>query len=196
MDMGLWRTLYRETRLILGFSAPAETPNQFAERIAGEVKSELGGKLRADGEDWVLESQLEGRPVKLTFHSEAACVSLQVGSELDGGPDFTLIHQDWDYEPEPHCQRKPVAGALSVEAKPSDLAMAETLFKSLPTGTRGNLTSLLSRHKGCFNYRNGLFQLLPNTVNLEGPSAHYNTKSFVITTLNLIAEVETAWSQL
>jgi hypothetical protein len=192
--MGVWRMLYREARIILGFPPPPETPGQLAERICGEVKSELGGKKQQNGEDWILETNFQGRTTKLTFEAETGAVHIEIASTLETGPTFVLISGQSQREQD--GERHAVASGLFVEGARSEIDLMQQLWKALSTGTRGNLTSLVNRVKGEFRYEDGLVRLTPEISSLSGPSAKYNVKSLLQSVLTLVGEVETAWSKL
>lgn len=194
--MGIWRTLYREIRLILGFSAPPETPSQLAERIAGELKGELGGKKGPHGDDWFLDSKFSGRAIKVLFDSEGRRAIIQVESSLEGGPLFMLVHQEAEHEQAAGTERLAVTGGIFAEGSKAEIKVMQDLWKGLPTGTRGNVTSLLNRVKGTWRYEDGLVLMTPTAPNLDGPSAKYNVKSLIQTVVSLTAEMEEAWSKL
>jgi hypothetical protein len=194
--MGIWRTLYREIRLILGFSAPPETPSQLAERIAGELKSELGGKKGPHGEDWFLESKFSERAIKVLFDAAGRRAIIQVESSLAGGPLFMLVHQDAEHEQPAGTERVAVTGGIFAEGTRAEIKVMQDLWKALPTGTRGNTTSLLNRVKGTWRHEDGLVLMTPTAPNLDGPSAKYNVKSLIQTVVSLTAEMEEAWSKL
>lgn len=194
--MGIWRTLYRETRLILGFSAPAETPSQLVERIAGELKGELGGKKGPHGDDWFLETKFQDRVVKVLLDAANRTAIIEVASTLEGGPLFFLVNQASEHEQGAGTDRVPVTGGLFAEGKKSELPIMQDLWKALPTGTRGNLTSLMNRVKGTWRYEDGLVLLTPSQASLDGPSAKYNVKSLIQTVVTLTSEMEDAWSKL
>lgn len=194
--MGIWRVLYREIRLILGFSAPPETPSQLCERIAGELKGELGGKKSAQGEDWLLEGKFENRPLKVLFESGQRRAIIELGSTLEGGPLFMVVHQSSEHEQAPGTDRVAFTSGVFGEGSRAELGVMQDLWKALPTGTRGNLTSLLNRVKGTWRYEDGLVLMTPSAPSLDGPSAKYNVKSLIQTVANLTSEMEEAWSKL
>lgn len=194
--MGIMRTLYREARVILGFKPPAENESQLAERIAGEVKGDIGGKRTPQGEDWFLESKFQGRETKILFESAARRAIIQVSSTLEGGPLFVLVSGNSTRDIPDGEERKPVTSGVFAQGPARDVAVMLDLWKALPTGTRGNLTSLISKHRGELRYEDGLVRIEPETFLLDGPSAKYNVKSLLQTIVTLSGEMETAWSNL
>lgn len=194
--MGIWRTLYREIRLILGFSAPAETPSQLSERIAGELKGELGGKKGPYNDDWFLESKFENRALKVLLDAANRRAIIELASTLEAGPLFMLVHQHAEHEQPAGTERVALTSGLFAEGTKSELKVMQDLWKAMPTGTRGNLTSLLNRVKGTWRYEDGLVLMTPSTPSLDGPSAKYNVKSLIQTVANLTTEMEDAWSKL
>ncbi|MBL8787325.1 MAG: hypothetical protein JNJ59_20635 [Deltaproteobacteria bacterium] len=194
--MGIWRMLYREARVILGFKPPAETPSQLCERLCGEVKGDIGGKKRPEGEDWFLEAKFEGREAKLLFEAAGMRAIIELSSSLEGGPLFLLVSPASQRELERGVERRQVTNGLFAEGKPAELDVMMDLWKALPTGTRGNLSSFVNKHKGELRYEDGLVRLTPEAVMLEGPSAKYNVKSVLQTLANLTGEMEKAWSAL
>lgn len=192
--MGIWRMLYRDARIILGFPPPPETPAQLAERICGEVKGELGGKKQQNGEDWILDTNFQGRATKLVFQAETGAVLIELASTLETGPTFVLVSGQSAREQE--GERVAVASGLFAEGRRGELDVMQQLWKALSTGTRGNLTSLVNRVKGEFRYDDGLVRLTPEITSLSGPSAKYNVKSLLQSVYTLVTEVETAWSKL
>lgn len=194
--MGLMRTLYREIRLILGFKAPPENDSQVAERVCGEVKGDVGGKKTQHGDDWMLESKFQGRELKVLFDAAGKRAVIQVTSTLEGGPLFVLVSQASQNEPERGEERKPVTGGLFAQGAGADVATMLELWKALPTGTRGNLTSLMAKHKAVFRYEDGVVRFEPESTLLDGPSAKYNVKSLLQSIVTLTGEMETAWANL
>lgn len=194
--MGIFHTLYREARLILGFKAPPETASQMSERIAGEVKGDIGGKKSQHGDDWFLESNHQGRETKILFQGESRRVVIQIASSLENGPPFVLVAGASERETPDGEQRKPVTNGLFAQGKARDVAQMLELWKALPTGTRGNLTSLMGKHKGELRFEDGLIRLDSELNVLEGPSAKYNVTSTLTTLRNIATEMETAWSEL
>jgi hypothetical protein len=188
--------LYREARVILGFKPPAETPSQLCERLCGEVKGDIGGKKRPEGEDWFLEAKFEGREAKLLFEAAGMRAIIELSSSLEGGPLFLLVSPASQRELERGVERRQVTNGLFAEGKPAELDVMLDLWKALPTGTRGNLSSFVNKHKGELRYEDGLVRLTPEAVMLEGPSAKYNVKSVLQTLANLTGEMEKAWSAL
>lgn len=194
--MAIWRMLYREIRLILGFSAPAETPTQLAERLAGELKGELGGKKAAHGENWYVDTKFDGRSLKVLLDSESRCAIIEISSTLEGGPLFMLVNSASSHEQADATERLAVTSGLFAEGTKGEIKVMQDLWKALPTGTRGNLTSLLNRVKGTWRYEDGLVLLTPTAPSLDGPSAKYNVKSLVQTVVTLTSEMEEAWAKL
>lgn len=194
--MGIMRTLYREARSILGFSPPAENDTQLAERVCGELKGEIGGKKQQHGEDWFLDTKFQGRDVKILFEAAAHRAIIQVSSALEGGPLFLLVSGLSEQETPRGEEKKAVTSGLFAQGKPNDVAVMLDLWKALPTGTRGNLTSLVNKHKGELRYEDGLVRLTPETPTIDGPSAKYNVKSILQTMVTLTGEMEEAWSNL
>ena len=88
--MGIFRTLYREARDLVGLKPPAENETQLAERVCGEIKGEIGGKKTKQGDDWMLESTYDGRKIYLLFEAAEVRSILVVESELEGGPSWTV----------------------------------------------------------------------------------------------------------
>ena len=194
--MGIMRSLYRELRETLGLKAPAENATQLAERICGELKSEIGGKKQQQDQDWMLESKFEGRDVKILFDAAGLTAVIEVGSSLEGGPLFVLVSEQSAREKPRGTERKPVASGVFAEGRPNDVSLMMDLWKALPTGARGNLTSLVGKYKGTVRYEDGAVRIEPETSLLEGPSAKYNVKSLLQTMTNLTGEMEKAWSNL
>jgi len=194
--MGIMRTLYREVRVILGFKPPPENESQLAERIAGEVKGDIGGKKAAHGDDWFLESKFQGRDVKILFEAASRRAVIQVSSTLEGGPLFVLVSGNSTRETPDGEERKPVTSGLFAQGPAREVAVMLDLWKALPTGTRGNITSLVNKHRGELRYEDGLVRLEPESFVLDGPSAKYNVKSLLQTIVTLTSEMETAWSNL
>lgn len=194
--MGIFRTLYREARVILGFKPPAETASQMAERICGEVKGELGGKKSQHGEDWFLDAKFQGRETKILFEAEARRAVIQLASSLEGGPLFVLVSAQSERETPPGEERHAVTNGLFAQGAPRDVKVMSDLWKALPTGARGNLTSLVNKHRGELRYEDGLVRFEPETTMLDGPSAKYNVMSLLQTLHSLVTEMETAWSDL
>jgi len=194
--MGIMRTLYREVRLILGFSAPPETDTQIAERIASEVKGDIGGKKSASGEDWVLDAKFQGRETKILFDGAGRRVVIQIQSTLEGGPLFVIVAGNAERETPDGETRKPVTSGLNAQGPARDVEVMLDLWKALPTGARGNLSSLLAKHRAEFRYEDGLVRFDPEAQQLDGPSAKYNVKSLLQTLYNLTLEMEKAWADL
>lgn len=194
--MGFMRTLYREARSIIGLSPPPENDTQLAERVCGELKGEIGGKKQAHGEDWFLEATFQGREVKVLFEAATHRAIIQISSSLEGGPPFLLVSGQSEQETPRGEERKPVTNGLFAQGRSNDVAVMLDLWKALPTGTRGNLTSLVNKHKGELRYEDGLVRLTPETPTLDGPSAKYNVKSILQTMTTLTGEMEEAWSNL
>lgn len=196
--MGIFRTLYREARDILGFKPPPENETQLAERVCGEVKSELNGKKTQVGDDWQLVTQQGGREVELLFEAAGARALITIKSTLEGGPAFVLYHDpSGGKEAAPKGMvRINVAGGVFVEGTRADAQTQEQLWKALPTGTRANASGLVTKTKGVFGYEDGAFKFQPETPSLQGPSAKYNVKSQLTTLLKLVDEIEDAWNAL
>jgi len=190
------RTLYREARVILGFKPPPETETQVAERLCGELKSEIGGKKQQHGEDYFLEAKFQDREVKILFEATLRRAVVQVGSTLEGGPPFVLVSGQSAAEVPPGEERKAVASGLFAQGDGSDVTVMIDLWKALPTGARGNLTTLVNKHKAELRFEDGSVRLTPETPTLDGPSAKYNIKSLLQTLVTLTTEMETAWSNL
>ena len=196
--MGIFRNLYREARDILGLKPPAENETQLAERICDEVKSELGGKKSQDGQDWKLTTNQGGRSVEITFEAAGARALFTVGSTLEEGPTFVLFHDpSGGKEPAPKGRvRINVAGGIYVEGDKAEAQTQEQMWKALSTGTRANLTGLVTKTKGAFGYDESAFKFMPETQTLVGPSAKYNVKTHLTALLQLAGEIETAWNAL
>ncbi len=194
--MGIWRTLYREGRLILGLSAPAELDTHIAERVAGELKGDIGGKRSQHGEDWFLESKFEGREVKTLCVAAGRRVIIQVASTLETGPLFVLVSGNSERETPAGEKREAVTGGIFAQGPARDVHGMVDLWKALPTGARGNITSLMNKHKGEFRYEDGFVRIESETPLLEGPSAKYNVKSLLQSMVNVTGEIEAAWSKL
>jgi hypothetical protein len=198
--MGFWRTVYREARDVLGLPPPVETAVQLAERIRDEVAGDLGGlKSRAgEGSDvpWVLTTELEGREVVLTCHPDGLRVSWRIASTLGGGPPFRLVAETHSAA-DPASARKAIGTGLNLEADDADaLGTEEMLWKALPTGTRGNLTSLIQRLVGRFTFEDDFFLLDTEAEFLASSGAASQLRSQTRTIARLVGEVEQAWSAL
>jgi hypothetical protein len=202
--MGFWRTLYREARDVIGLPPPAETDDQRAERIRDEVAGDLGGRKSREGAEtdaagaWVLATELEGRAVVLTFRGDGHRVHYRIGTTLGGGPPFRLVAESHgDFEPGGAVARKSVGTALNLEAGDAEtLATLELCWKTLPTGTRGNLASLVSRLVGRFTFEGDDFSLDAEAESLIASGAASQIRSQARTLARLVGEIEQAWSAL
>jgi hypothetical protein len=196
--MGFFRNLYREARDIIGLKPPAENETQLAERVCDEVRGEIGGKKTKAGDDWLLKLDHEGRSVEILFEAAGTRALFTISSELEGGPAFVLYHDpSGGKEAAPKgLVRINVAGGVFVEGEKADVQLQEKMWKALPTGTRANLSGLLTRHKGAFGYEDASFKFGPETPTLNGPSAKYNVKTLLTTLVKSVDEIETAWNAL
>ncbi len=196
--MGFFRNLYREARDIVGLKPPAENETQLAERICGEVKSELGGKKTQEGEDWKLTTNQGGRNVEIIFEAAGARANFIIASELEGGPTFILYHDpSGGKEPAPKgMTRINVAGGVFVEGTKAEAQTQEQMWKALSTGTRANASGIVTKYKGTFGYEDSAFKFGPEVQTLVGPSAKYNVKMQLTTLLQLCTDIEKAWNAL
>jgi hypothetical protein len=198
--MGFWRTIYREARDVLGLPPPSETADQLAERIRDEVAGDLGGRKSRDGEGegavWVLTTALDDREVTLTFRPASLSVVYQVASTLGGGPAFCLVAETHSGASD-EATRKAIGTGLNLEAPDAaELATLELLWKTLPTGTRGNLTSLVQRLVGRFTFEDDLFRLDTEAASLTASGAASQIRSQARSLSRLVGEIEQAWSAL
>jgi hypothetical protein len=198
--MGFWRTLYREAREVIGLPPPAETDDQRAERIRDEVAGDLGGQKSREGEPddgrWILRTELEGRAVTLTFSGAGHRVHYRVASTLGGGPPFRLVAESHS-EATPGGPRKSVGTAINLEADDAaTLGTLELLWKALPTGTRGNLTSLTTRLVGRFTFNDDDFTLSAEAESIIASGAASQIRSQARTLARLVCEIEQAWANL
>jgi len=194
--MGLFRTLYREIRDILGMKPPPENDAQRTERICGEARGDLGGKRAPAEGGWTLTTALEGRGLRIFFEIEGGRALMEVDSELGPGPAFTLVVDSTDSVPPGHHRRQ-VGTSLYLDA--TDEAALETfdqMWKALPTGTRGNLTSLLQKSSGTLRYREGAFSFIPEVALLTAPGARSQVRTQAMSLGRLVSEMEQTWSQL
>jgi len=196
--MGIFRTLYREARDIIGLKPPAENESQLAERVCGEVKSEVGGKRTQEGDDYKLALQIDGRDVVITFEAAGSRAYFDITSSLEEGPTFVVNFDPSGGKDQPPkgTIRKGVATGCYVEGTAAEASTQEQLFKALPTGTRAALASLVQKTKGTFGYDEGAFRFVPETPTLSGPSAKYNVKTHLTTLMQLVNDIETAWNAL
>jgi len=196
--MGFFRNLYREARDVLGMKPPAENETQLAERICGEVKSELGGKKTQDGQDWKLTIQQGGRDVEIVFDAAGQRALFTLSSSLEGGPTF-IVHFDpsGGKDPAPRgAVRIKIGGAIFLEGPRGEAETQEQMWKALPTGTRANLSGLVTKYQGPFGYDESAFRFAPEATTLVGPSAKYTVKMQLTSLLALCNEIETAWNAL
>ncbi|MCC6621623.1 MAG: hypothetical protein IT385_10240 [Deltaproteobacteria bacterium] len=196
--MGIFRKLYREARDILGMKPPAENETQLAERVCDEVKSELGGKKTQEGEDWKLVTNQGGRSVEIVFDAAGARALFSIPSNLEDGPTF-IVHFDASggKDPAPRgAVRIKIGSSIFLEGPKGEAETQEQMWKALPTGTRANLSGLVTKYQGPFGYDESTFRFAPETQTLVGPSAKYNVKMQLTSLLKLCDEIETAWNAL
>lgn len=194
--MGLFRTLYREARDILGLKPPPETDNQRAERICDEVKGDIGGKKTKTGDNWTLVAGMEGRTLEVVFETAGGRALMSVSSELGDGPHFTLVADSGNTTP-PGRHRRTVGSALFLDAADAEsLNLFDTMWKALPTGTRGNLSSLLQKNSATLACNGQGFVFTPEVAIFANPGARSNVRSMATTLVRLINEMELAWQQL
>lgn len=194
--MGFIRKMYREARDILGMKPPPENATQRAERVCDEVKSEIGGKKAQHDEDYFLTSKYQGRETKILFEAESGRAVIQIASELEGGPLFVVVSEQSEAEVPAGAKREKVASGVFAQGPARDVKLMVDLWKALPTGTRGNITSTLARSRGSLSYEDGVVRLEPETETMEGLSAKSNVLNLVKAIYNMTAEMEEAWSQL
>ena len=196
--MGIFRTLYREGRDLLGLKPPPENQAQLAERLAGELKGELGGKKTKQGEDWMLETTYQERKVYLLFEAVESRAIVVVESELEGGPSWTVTSDPkaGKEETPDGMERGYVASGVFVQGTAREVKQQTEMWKVLPTGTRGNIGSFVQRHFGELVFEEGKFRYTPTVPTLEGNSAKYTVKSQIQTLVKIVAEVEKAWQNL
>ena len=194
--MGFFRMLYREARDILGLKPPPENENQRAERICDEVKGDLGGKKTKTGDNWTLTTAIEGRGVVIVFESAGNRALITVASELGDGPHFLLVTDAGNSTP-PGRHRRTVGTALYLDAPDTTtLNTFETMWKALPTGTRGNLSSLLSKNSASLAFDGTTFAFTPEVALFVNPGARGNVRSQATTLARLVGEIEQAWQAL
>ncbi|TNF37648.1 MAG: hypothetical protein EP329_02585 [Deltaproteobacteria bacterium] len=193
--MGFFRTLYRETRDILGMKPPAENATQRAERLCGELKNDLGGKRTKDGDDYTLDTVVGERETSLLFEADAgrACVAMVVG--VNDQLQWAL-HRDplEGAEASPRgVERIYVGTALYVEGRGREATRAEALWKQLPTGARGVVSQLVGKAGGTLELDGGVARYTPELETLDGKSARYTIKNHVQALQKIVEGMESAW---
>jgi hypothetical protein len=119
-----------------------------------------------------------------------------VASTLGGGPPFRLVAESHS-EATPDSPRKSVGTAINLEADDTaTLGTLEVLWKALPTGTRGNLTSLITRLVGRFTFNDDDFTLSAEAESIIASGAASQIRSQARTLARLVGEIEQAWSAL
>lgn len=196
--MGIFRTLYREARDLVGLKPPAENAAQLVERVCGEVKAEIGGKKTKQGDDWMLETTFLERKVYLLFEAADLRAIVVVGSELEGGPTWTVTAdpKGGKEETPDGVERTYVASGLYVQGTAREVKEQAEMWKVLPTGTRGNLGAFILKHFGELTYEEEKFRYTPSQPTLEGGSVKYNIKNQIQTLIRLAGEIEKAWQNL
>jgi len=194
--MGFFRTLYRETRDILGLKPPSENDAQRAERVCDEVKGDLGGKKSRRGDDWVLVAQVGDRSVEICFEVAGGRALMTIASELGDGPHFKLLVDSSDSIP-PGRSRRSVGTALYLDAPDEGtLDTFETMWKALPTGTRGNLSSQIQKSSATFVFSGTTFNFVPEVAVFTTPGARSQIRGQAQLFARLVAEMEDAWQAL
>lgn len=196
--MGIFRTLYREARDLVGLKPPVDNAAQLAERVCGEVKGELGGKKAKQGEDWTLELVHAERKVHVLFEVDGLRTIVVVPSELEGGPTWTITSdpKEGKEEAPDDVERSYVASGVYVQGTASEVKLHVDMWKALPTGTRGNLSSFVQKHFGELTYEDEQFRFTPGQPTLNGTGPKYNVKSQIQTMVRLVGEIEKAWQSL
>ncbi|PIE17805.1 MAG: hypothetical protein CSA66_05340 [Proteobacteria bacterium] len=194
--MGLMRTLYREIRDILGMAPPPENDTQRAERVCGELKSELGGKRSQDGDDYILTTQIDGRPVRILFEASPGRAALEVGASASQDVAWEVVA---DAQQGPTAvprgfERVYVTSGIYVEGPSNDhVLQQQSLWQRLPTGARGVATQLLQKTFGKLEYSDGSVTLTPEVETIAGKSARYTVKSQLQSLLKVAEGIDQAW---
>lgn len=194
--MGFFRTLYREARDILGMKPPPENDAQRAERICDEVKGDMGGRKAKQGDDFILTTSAEGRGVVIRFDPAGSRALISVASEIGDGPRFRLVVDASESSP-PGRHRRAVGTSLFIEAPdPATLDTFDALWKSLPTGTRGNLSAMLQKSNASFHFDGDAFHFTPDVAVLGAPGAKSQIRTQATMLARLVTETERAWQAL
>jgi len=193
--MGFFRSLYREIRDIAGLKPPAENEAQRAERIAGELKADHGGKRSKEGDDYVVTTTFADRPTRITCEVEGSRAILSVTTSVKApvALDVLCDLKGQETEPAQGAERVYVASALYIEGTARDVARAQQLWKELPTGARGTASQMLTATGGAISLAKGVLTFAPDKATLADKSARHTIKSQLTAFQKVIEGVEATW---
>lgn len=193
--MGFFRTLYREARDILGLKPPPENATQRAERVCGEVRTDLGGKREKREDDYILNTRFQDRDVTIMFEAEAGHARIAVAAASPEGVTWAVARDRLDGEDAPGPHRATVGTKLYIEGTSArDLADREARWKALPTGARGVIAQLLQKSGGVLELDGGVLAYTPEAETIADKSAKYTIKGQVTILAQVVEAIESAWS--
>lgn len=194
--MGLFRSLYREVREIIGLKPPPENGTQLAERLCGELKTELGGKKGKEGDNYTLDTVVADRETTLLFEAEPsrACIAMVVG--VDEGISWAVTRDPLAgaEAPDGGVERIYVATALYVEGTGRAAAQAEAAWKKLPTGTRGVISQVVGKAGGQLEVDGAVVRYTPEVETLLDKSARYTVKNHIQAVQKVVEGMESGWA--
>ena len=194
--MGFFRTLYREARDILGLKPPPENATQRAERVCGEVRTDLGGKREKRDDDYILNTRFKDRDVTVLFDAEAGRARIAVAAPSTAGVTWAVARDSLTGDDAPGPHRATVGTKLYIEGiSARDLAEREARWKTLPTGARGVIAQLLQKSGGVLELDgDGVLTFTPEAETLADKSAKYTIKGQVTILVQVVEGIEDGWS--
>jgi len=194
--MGIFRTLYREARDILGLKPPPENGTQRAERMCGEVKNDFPGKKAQDGDNYVLSTTVDGRETTLLFEAEPSRARVAMVAAVDEALTWAVERDPLaGAEPVPAgTQRTYVASGIYAEGPAKEVARLEALWKQLPTGARGLVSQLVGKMGGRLEVEGAVVTFTPEVETLDGKSARYTVRSHVQSLKQIVEGMESGWA--
>lgn len=170
--MGIFRKIYIEARDLLGMGVPAENDKQKAERIAGQLKDRLTGKVRRVDDDFSVQADYEGRQIELIVrtHGERIDIAMTTNNE-SAGPVWTVRYVAETPGDEGAVHINVAKELYAVGLDRAEATANETRFTELALGPKAALTKLLQGARAEIRFSEGIIEFEPGieTLNESNP---------------------------